>query len=154
MPLILLLLLVGLPILEFYVILRVGDAIGFELTVVALVASSMLGVRLIRSQGRLVLRRTLDALAAGRPPALEAIDGALVFIGGVLLIVPGFATDLLGVLMLAPPTRAVLRGLVLRHHAARFLAAAARATGTRGGGAAAGDVDATAVELPAHELPR
>lgn len=158
--LLLFLLLIGLPVLELYVIFQVGEAIGFALTLLALLATSVVGVKLIRSQGRLVLRRALDELAAGRPPAREAIDGALVFVGGVLLIVPGFVTDIFGLLMLAPPTRAILRALVLRHYAARFLASAARVARARGarhpegGPPLPADVDATAVELPVHELPR
>jgi len=159
--LLLFLLLIGLPILELYVIVQVGDAIGFGLTIIALAGTSLLGVKLIRSQGRRVLRRALDALSEGRPPALEAIDGALVFIGGVLLIVPGFVTDLVGLLLLAPPTRAIVRALVLRHAAARVLVSTARvvrgrAGGPYGAGPAPGppDVDGTAVELPTRDLPR
>ncbi|HEU0317452.1 MAG TPA: FxsA family protein, partial [Solirubrobacteraceae bacterium] len=109
MPLLILAVVIGLPILELYVIIRVGEAIGPLWTVLALTCTSLIGVRLVRSQGRAVLRDFSAAIAAGRPPAREALDGALVFVGGALLIVPGFVTDGLGLLLLFPPTRVVAR---------------------------------------------
>ncbi len=122
MPLLLLAIVVGLPILELYVIIVVAEWIGVLWTAAALVGTSLIGVRLIRSQGRAVLADLRAALAAGRPPAREALDGALVFVGGALLIVPGFVTDVVGALLLAPPTRALVRLLVIRHYAGRLLA--------------------------------
>jgi UPF0716 protein FxsA len=148
MPLILLTVLIGLPVLELYVIVRVGEAIGVELTILTLVVTSMLGYRLLRSQGRAVLQRFVGQLRANRPPALEALDGALVFVGGVLLMVPGFVTDAFGVLLLAPPTRGVLRGLIVRHYRSRLLGWVVRRP------PAGHDVDATAVEIDHRELPR
>lgn len=151
MPLILLALLIGLPTLELFVIIRVGEAIGVELTILSLATTSMLGYRLLRSQGRAVLRRFVAQLRANRPPAQEALDGALVFIGGVLLMVPGFVTDALGALLLAPPTRALARQLIVRHYRSHFLGWVVRRPGATGGPY---DVDGTAVEIDRRELPR
>jgi UPF0716 protein FxsA len=151
---------IGLPIAEFYVIIKVGEAIGPWWTVLALVGTSMLGVRLVRSQGRAVLRDFAGAIAAGRPPARAALDGVLVFVGGALLIVPGFVTDVLGALLLAPPTRAVIRGQIIRHYASRLVAHLARAgAGRPGSGSRAAaeqvyDVDGRAIEVDPDKLPR
>jgi UPF0716 protein FxsA len=147
---------IGLPVLEVYVIVLVGEEIGLLWTVVLLLASSMIGVRLVRSQGRAVLRSFQAAIRAGRPPAREALDGALVFVGGALLIAPGFITDVIGAVLLVPPTRAIVRRLIVAHYAGRVLGYVAR-TGPPPRSRAAGDddeIDGTAVDIDAGELPR
>jgi UPF0716 protein FxsA len=74
----------------------------------------VLGSVLMRAQGRAVWRRFGDAVRAGRPPATEVADGALVLFGGALLLTPGFATDALGRALLIPPTRAIVRRVLVR----------------------------------------
>src|SRR5438067_3105596 len=106
MLLLLILVFIALPIAELYVIIKVGEAIGALPTIAILVADSLIGSWLLRSQGRGAWRRFNDALAAGRPPAREVLDGALVIFGGAFLITPGFLTDIVGLLHLLPPTRA------------------------------------------------
>ncbi len=151
MPLLFLAVVVGLPLLELYTIIRVGEAIGPLWTAVALVATSLIGVRLVRSQGRAVLRDFAAAIQVGRPPAREALDGALVFVGGALLIVPGFVTDVLGVLLLAPPTRAVVRTLIVRHYAGRLVSYLGGRD--RGRAPQVYDVDGRAIEIDRDKLP-
>ena len=112
-------LLVGLPILEIYVIIQVGEAIGVLPTIALLIADSVLGAWLMRTQGRLVWRRFTAALEAGRPPAREVLDGALVIVGGALQLAPGFVTDVAGLLMVVPPTRAIIRRSLVRRLARR-----------------------------------
>jgi UPF0716 protein FxsA len=102
------------PLAELYVILRVGDAIGPVWTILLLAADSVLGTVLLRSQGRTVWRRFNEGLAAGRMPHREVLDGVLVIFGGAFLITPGFITDLVGLLLLIPPTRAVVRRVLVR----------------------------------------
>ena len=102
------------PIAELYVILKVSDAIGWLPTLVILVADSLLGTALMRSQGRAVWRRFQAAMQAGRMPHHEVIDGALVIFGGAFLITPGFLTDIVGIALLLPPTRGVIRRLLVR----------------------------------------
>jgi UPF0716 protein FxsA len=136
------------------VIIQVGQAIGVWWTIVLLLADSVLGGLLMRSQGRAAWRRFNEALAAGRVPAREVFDGVLVIFGGALLLTPGFVTDVFGALFLAPPTRAVLRRLLVRRFAVRVL-------GPRGRGGRAGrggpgddvDVEGTASELDPRALP-
>ena len=115
MPLALLVVLfIVVPLLELYVILQVGDAIGVLPTLALLVADSLLGAYLLKSQGRQVWRRFNEATAAGRMPHSEIIDGVLIIFGGAFLITPGFLTDVFGLLFLVPPTRAAFRKLVRR----------------------------------------
>jgi UPF0716 protein FxsA len=104
-----------LPLAELYVILKVGDAIGVLPTIALLALDSVLGSMLLRAQGRAVWRRFNETIAAGRMPHREVIDGVLVIFGGAFLITPGFITDVVGVLLLLPPTRALIRrGLARR----------------------------------------
>src|ERR687891_771827 len=97
------------PIVELYAILKVGDAIGAVWTILLLAADSVLGSVLLRTQGRSVWRRFNTALAEGRMPHREVIDGVLVIFGGAFLITPGFLTDIVGLVLLVPPTRALVR---------------------------------------------
>jgi len=120
------------PIAELYVILKVGDAIGAIWTVLILAADSVLGSLLLRSQGRAVWRRFNEALAAGRMPHREVVDGVLVIFGGALLITPGFLTDVIGVLLLAPPTRAVIRRIVVARLGQRVAVGVVGRAGERG----------------------
>ncbi len=126
MLLLLVLLFVVVPLAELYVIIQVGEAIGAPATIALLLLDSLLGAWLARSQGRAVWRRFQAGLAEGRAPAREAIDGALVIAGGALLLAPGFLTDIVGVLLLAPPTRALARRLIVRSARSRLLMGLAR----------------------------
>jgi UPF0716 protein FxsA len=105
---------IAVPLVELYVILKVGDAIGAVPTILLLAAGSVLGSVLLRSQGRTVWRRFNEALQARRIPHREVMDGLLVIFGGAFLITPGFITDLLGLALLIPPSRSVVRRLVER----------------------------------------
>src|SRR3954452_16074416 len=105
----LVLLFVVVPIVELYVIIQVGEAIGVWWTLALLIADSILGSLLMRPQGRVPGQRFQPPLAGGRPPAREVLDGALVIFGGAFLLTPGFVTDILGLVLILPPTRAVVR---------------------------------------------
>ena len=131
---------IAIPVLELYVILQVGDAIGAVWTVLLLAAASVLGSLLLRSQGRVVWRRFNEALAAGRMPHREVQDGVLVIFGGALLITPGFISDVVGLLMLLPPTRSLIRRVGMRVIARRVTMRVA---------AAGGPVEGTAREYEA-----
>jgi UPF0716 protein FxsA len=109
------------PILELYVIIQVGQAIGVVPTLLLLLADAILGSLLLRHQGRGAWRRFNEALAQRRFPGREVADGALIIVGGTLLLTPGFVTDLVGLLLLIPPTRAISRRLLRSVFARRFL---------------------------------
>ncbi len=123
------LLLILWPIAELFVAIQVAHLIGVLETVVLLIVTWPIGSWALRSQGRVAWRRLSDAIAQGRRPAREVVDGALVLIGGLLLIIPGFVTDVIGALLLAPPTRALARGLLARNLQSRFVVRAARVGG-------------------------
>src|SRR5947199_1504060 len=110
----LVLLFIVVPIAELYVIIQVGEAIGAGWTILILVADSVLGSLLMRSQGRIAWRRFNAAIAEGRAPAREVLDGVLVIFGGALLLTPGFITDVFGLIFLLPPTRVLVRRLLIR----------------------------------------
>jgi UPF0716 protein FxsA len=154
----LILIFVVVPLAELYVIFRVGDAIGIPLTLVILVADSLIGSMLLKSQGRSVWRRFNETMQAGRIPHQEIVDGVLVIFGGAFLITPGFITDIIGVLLLLPPTRSLFRRLVQRQLGRRTVAAVADAGGpirARREPPPAWDVEGTANERvePEFELP-
>lgn len=152
LPLLLLLFIV-VPIAELAVIIQVGQEIGVLWTVAILVADSILGSILMRSQGRAAWRRFNVALQAGRPPAREVLDGVLVIFGGALLLTPGFLTDILGLSLLIPPTRAVVRRVLVKRFADRMIVAA-RARSRDTGPTHPGDVDGNAVDVDVEHLPR
>jgi UPF0716 protein FxsA len=144
MLLLLVLLFIAVPILEIYVIIQVGEAIGVLPTIALLVLDSIGGSLLMRSQGRAVWRRFNAAIAEGRPPAREALDGVLVVFGGALLLAPGFVTDVFGAILLLPPTRAIVRRLLVRALVRRGRAVAAY---RRGRWMRDGDVEGSAEEV-------
>jgi UPF0716 protein FxsA len=104
----LILLFIVVPILEIYVIIQVGQAIGALPTVALLIADAILGAWLLRSQGRRAWVAFGEALSAGRMPHREILNGALVIAGGAFLLTPGFISDAVGLLLLIPPTRAAI----------------------------------------------
>ena len=109
MPLLaLLVIFIIVPLAELYVIYKVGGAIGVVPTLLLLAADSVLGSLLLKSQGRAVWRRFNEAIRAGRVPHNEVIDGVLVIFGGAFLITPGFLTDVIGLILLLPPTRHIV----------------------------------------------
>jgi UPF0716 protein FxsA len=120
MPLLLIVLFIVVPIAELYVIIQVGELIGVWPTLFLLLADAVLGSWLLKHQGRGAWRRFNEALAARRVPGREVVDGALIIVGGTLLLTPGFLTDILGAFLLIPPTRAIARGLLKRLTIGRF----------------------------------
>jgi UPF0716 protein FxsA len=102
------------PIAEIYVIIQVGQAIGALWTVLLLIADSIIGARLLSWQGRRAWLRFQEALAAGKVPHREVMDGVLIILGGAFLLTPGFITDVFGLVLLIPPTRAVVRRALAR----------------------------------------
>lgn len=107
----LLLLFTIVPVIELVVLLKVGAIIGVTATVILILLTGVAGAYLARTQGLDLLRRIQSELNQGRVPAGELLDGALVLVGGVLLLTPGFCTDLLGFSFLVPATRAILKGI-------------------------------------------
>ncbi len=105
----LLLAFVVVPLVEIFVLIQVGQAIGPWWTILLLVADAVLGAWLMRREGARAWRALTTALNSGRMPAKELADGALILIGGTLMLTPGFVTDTLGILLILPFTRPVAR---------------------------------------------
>ena len=114
MRLLLIVLFIVVPIAELALLIQVGQLIGVWWTIVLLIADAILGSWLLRSQGRAAWRRFNQALGGGRIPHREVVDGVLIIFGGALLLTPGFISDIFGLLFLIPPTRAVMRRLLIR----------------------------------------
>jgi UPF0716 protein FxsA len=156
----LVILFIVVPLAELYVIIKVGEWIGALPTIALLLLDSVLGAALLRHQGRAVWRRFNVALAERRVPARETFDGAMVIFGGALLLTPGFITDIFGLILLIPPTRALIRRGGMRV-VRRRLALGERVVywtygGPRSGGASGQrpyDVDGTAHEVPDEPPP-
>ncbi len=165
MPLLLVVLFVVVPLAELYLVVQVAQAIDILPTLGLLLLDSIVGSLVLRSQGRAVWRRFNEALGSARVPHREILDGVLVIFGGALLLTPGFLTDVVGLLLLIPPTRAVVRGLATRMLARRVAVGVAggawpgsstrSAPAGRGPGRARtprpGDVEGTATERESED---
>jgi len=109
MPALLALAFLAVPILELYVIIQVGQVIGVGWTILLLLAESALGAWLVRREGRRTWAALRQAVGTGRMPDRELADGALVLVGGTLLLTPGFVTDVVGFFLILPFTRPFAR---------------------------------------------
>jgi UPF0716 protein FxsA len=109
MAILLVVLFIVIPIAELYVIIQIGGSIGVLPTLGLLILDSIIGAALLRSQGRSAWERFNAALGESRVPGREVFDGAMIILGGALLLTPGFITDLFGLALLLPPSRAVVR---------------------------------------------
>ena len=138
------------PVAELIVVIKVAEAIGVLLTLALLLVGWPLGAWAIRSQGRAVLRQMAVAVNEGRVPGREVLDGALVLLGGTLLMIPGFISDAVGLVLLLPPARIPLRRLLARNMRSSFVTSTVRFT-TRG---RVYDVDSTASDVDRPELGR
>lgn len=104
----LLLAFIVVPLLELYLLVVLGRHLGFAPTLGVVLLSAVLGSWLARREGSRVTRRWREAMARGQVPEEGLFSGALVFAGGVLLVIPGLLTDVLGLSLLLPPTRRVI----------------------------------------------
>jgi UPF0716 protein FxsA len=123
------LLFVAVPLLELYLLVRMGEWVGLLPTIALVVATGILGAALARLEGLRTLKRFRAALAAGRPPHRELVEGLLVLIAGAVLLTPGLLTDLTGFLLLVPPVRRAVAGRLVDRLAARVLHRSATVTG-------------------------
>ena len=108
MPIVILMLLIGLPLIEISIFAEVGAEIGGLMTVLLTVFTAAAGVFIVRLQGLIVMSRARENMMKGEPLVEEAVHGMFLFLAGVLLLIPGFLTDSLGALLLLPPIRGFL----------------------------------------------
>lgn len=131
---------VVVPLIEIYVLIQVGQVIGPWWTILLLVADSLFGTWLIRREGGRAFAGLRAALDSGRMPARELADGALILIGGTLMLSPGFVTDAFGILLILPFTRPAFRGVLTRIVTARLLASSRTGNARRPGPGSDGSV--------------
>ncbi len=142
------------PMVELYVIIQIGSLIGVWPTIALLLADALLGSLLLRHQGRGAWRRFNAAIAERRFPGREVADGLLIAVGATLLLTPGFLTDIVGLIFLIPPTRAIIRRLMRGYVGRRFVV-----VGMPGSAGSSGpetmsrhyDFDATAEEVDSED---
>lgn len=109
-----LLILIVAAFIELTVLVMVGDAIGVLPTIGLLLLASLAGLALLRHEGTRTLAAFAEAVRTRRPPQREVIDGMLLAAAGVFIVAPGFVSDVAGLLLLLPPTRALVRRRMLR----------------------------------------
>ncbi len=105
----LLLIFIGIPLIELYLFLAIGQRIGIFATIATVVLTGFLGAWLTKQQGLKTLARYQQTLSEGRLPHTEVIEGIMILAAGAVLLTPGFLTDLIGFTLLIPPARAWVR---------------------------------------------
>lgn len=109
-----LLLLIGVPLVELGLLIKIGQHLGAGYTILLVVLTGIAGAWLAKYQGLRVLWEIRGLLSQGIMPGYKLIEGLLVFLGGILLLAPGFLTDMMGLLCLLPVTRQYLAGIVVQ----------------------------------------
>ena len=122
-------LIVVAPLIELYVIVQVGQNIGLFPTIALLIAVSAVGTTLIKREGIKVYREFVAAIQRGEEPAEQLVHGVCLLAAGVLMLAPGFMSDIVAILLLVPPTRMLIAKLVLRKSTAKVTVIRATHTG-------------------------
>ena len=110
----LLILFVLVPVTELYILIEVGKKIGSVTTIGVIILTGIIGTYLVKSQGFMILRKIQNDLNEGIMPGDSLIQGAIVLVGGILLLTPGFVTDILGFIFLMPASRNILKKYLLK----------------------------------------
>ena len=105
----LILIFIVVPLIEILLLIEIGSRIGALNTILVIVLTAILGASMMRHQGFTIMRNIQRDLSRGRMPTGELINGALVLVGGIVLLTPGFFTDAVGFILLIPATRGFIR---------------------------------------------
>ena len=103
------LLFIGLPLLELYILIKIGSHLGAFLTIALIIFTGILGLLLARLEGLRTLRQIRQNLSQGIVPAEEMVDSVLIFIGGILFVIPGVITDIAALVLLIPFSRTIFK---------------------------------------------
>ncbi|MBF0371256.1 MAG: FxsA family protein [Magnetococcales bacterium] len=106
---------IAIPILEIWLLIRVGGQIGIGFTLLLIIATAVIGVSLVRREGLRTLTSLQERLARGEMPGGEMVEGAMLLVAGALLLTPGFFTDALGFALALPLTRIPLRYFLVKN---------------------------------------
>ncbi len=110
----LILIFIVVPLIEILLLIEIGNQIGALNTILVIVLTAILGASMMRHQGFTIMRNIQRDLSEGRMPTVELINGALVLVGGIVLLTPGFFTDAVGFILLIPATRGFIRKKIQR----------------------------------------
>jgi len=105
---------IAIPVVELYILIEVGKKIGSLTTIGIIILTGILGTYLIKSQGFMILRKIQNDLNEGIMPGDSLIQGAIILLGGVLLLTPGFITDITGFIFLMPAGRKIVKKYLLK----------------------------------------
>jgi UPF0716 protein FxsA len=111
---------VVMTLLEIYVIVSVGESIGGFSTVLLVIITALIGSILLKQQGWSTMAKAQNAMANGQTPAFELLEGVVILISGVLLLTPGFITDIIGLLGLIPFSRTYFIDRILSKNTAKM----------------------------------
>jgi UPF0716 protein FxsA len=151
MPLIIIpILLILMPVIEIAVFIYVGQAIGVWKVIALVILSAILGALLLRYQSISVLRKINRDIRQGKAPEAGLVDGVLIVVGAILLIVPGFVTDAIGLVLMIPFVRSGIRHFVR----SRIKVTSFRTGGRRGRGPRRGAGDDGVVDLSPEDFER
>ncbi len=163
MPALLFVAFIVVPILELWLIGEVADLVSWPVTIATLIVESLVGAWLVKREGRSTWRRFREAVGSRtRVPAVEVVDGALVLVGGTLLLTPGFLTDIVAFVFIVPPTRALVNRFIRSRVQSRFgLGGSARRRGRTGPGPGPGrrrsaeptPIDVEVVDVKRNDRP-
>ena len=109
-----LLLIIGIPLIEIYLFIKIGSQIGAFNTVLLILTTAVVGVAYARYEGFNTLRSGMNQLIKNEMPIYELISGATLAFAALLLIFPGFATDFIGILLVIPITRRLILGKLIK----------------------------------------
>ena len=111
-----LILIIGIPLIEIYLFIKIGSQIGAFNTVLLILVTAVVGVGYARYEGYNTLKTGMSQLVKNELPVYELISGATLAFAALLLIIPGFATDLIGILLIIPFTRKfILKKFIKKH---------------------------------------
>ena len=103
------LLFIGLPLLELYILIKIGSHLGAFLTIALIIFTGIVGLLVARLEGLRTLRQIRQNLSQGIVPAEEMVDSVLIFVGGILFVIPGVITDIAALMLLIPFTRTIFK---------------------------------------------
>jgi len=108
------------PLVELYVLIEVGSVIGALPTILLTIVTAIVGAGLMRHQGVSTMQKAQLNMAQGQVPAVEMMEGVFIFLGGLMLLIPGLITDAMGFLLLIPPIRQVLAKKLIAQRQAQY----------------------------------
>ncbi|OGD17540.1 membrane protein FxsA [Candidatus Atribacteria bacterium RBG_19FT_COMBO_35_14] len=110
----LLILFLIIPVTELYILIEVGKEIGSLSTIGVIILTGIIGTYLVKNEGFMILRKIQNDLNEGIMPGDSLIQGAIILAGGILLLTPGFVTDILGFIFLMPVSRSIVKKYLLK----------------------------------------